>query len=82
MERKREIQEILWANLGTNSQDQAVTLAGALQSSGIRADIVALEDSNHFAANEGIGEPGDVTTMAVEKFLLSLTGEKPGPARN
>ncbi|MFT5350629.1 MAG: arylformamidase [Gammaproteobacteria bacterium] len=67
------------SNLGTNTAQQAISMASALQSMDIRADVVALDHVEHFGANERIGEPGDVTTRAVEQFLLSLEGKKRTP---
>jgi len=63
------------SNLGTNSEQQAISMATALQSMDIRADVVALNHVEHFGANERIGEPGDVTTKTVEQFLLLLGGK-------
>lgn len=68
------------SDLGTNSEQQALAMAGALTSAGIRAERVALDHVEHFGANERIGEPGDPTTTSVEKFLLSLPGKKSTPS--
>jgi arylformamidase len=57
---------------GGHSSEQANVLAVALRDAGVRADVVPLTHVEHFGANERIGEPGDVTTAAVERFLESL----------
>ena len=67
------------SKLGANTEQQAIAMAGALQSANIRAELVALDHVEHFGANERIGEPDDITTNAVEQFLLSLPGEKRSP---
>jgi acetyl esterase/lipase len=59
-----------------NSAQQAVGLGEALRKAGVRADVVGLDHVEHFGANERIGEPGDITTVSVERFLDSLTGRK------
>ena len=56
----------------TQSEWQANVLATALRGVGVRADVVALNHVEHFGANERIGEPGDPTTTAVERFLQML----------
>lgn len=67
------------SELGANSETQAHGMAEALRSAGVRADIVALDHVEHFGANERIGEPGDVTTVSLENFLMSLPGKKRAP---
>jgi len=59
-----------------DSEQQALGLAHALRDAGVRADVVALDHVEHFGANERIGEPGDVTTVSVERFLDSITGRE------
>lgn len=59
---------------------QARGMAGALREAGIRADVVPLDHVEHFGANERIGDPGDITTLSVERFLDSITGRET-PAR-
>jgi acetyl esterase/lipase len=59
-----------------NSEQQAIGMGQALRAAGVRADIVALDHVEHFGANERIGEPGDITTIAVERFLDSITGRE------
>ncbi len=68
------------SNFGSNSEQQAMALAGKLESRGFRAERVALDGVEHFGANERIGEPGDPATIAVENFLLSLPGKKRTPS--
>ena len=68
------------SNFGSNSEQQAVTLAGKLESAGIRVKRVALDGVEHFGANERIGEPGEPATIAVEDFLVSLPGKKRPPS--
>lgn len=68
------------SSLGTNTEQQAQAMAEALMASDIRAGRVALKNVEHFGANERIGEPGDITTKAVEEFLLSLPGRKKSPS--
>ena len=62
-----------------NSEQQAIGMAKALGAADVRADVVALDHVEHFGANERIGEPGDATTVAVERFLMSLPGNKRTP---
>ncbi len=57
-----------------NTPAQAIGLGDALNSAGVRADLVALDHVEHFGANERIGESGDITTVSVERFLDSITG--------
>ncbi len=58
------------------SDAQARGLAEALQNAGVRVDVLALDHVEHFGANERLGEPGDVTTLSVERFLDSITGRE------
>jgi acetyl esterase/lipase len=62
--------------LVANSKKQAIEMGNALRGAGVRADVVALDHVEHFGANERIGEPGDITTIAVERFLDSITGRQ------
>ena len=57
---------------GSTSAQSAVDMAKALIDAGIRAPVVSLDHVEHFGANERIGEPGDITTVAVERFLGAL----------
>ncbi|MEX2123534.1 MAG: alpha/beta hydrolase [Woeseia sp.] len=59
-----------------DSEQQAVGFGAALRAANVRADVVALDHVEHFGANERIGEPGDLTTVSVERFLDSITGRK------
>ena len=61
-------------DFGVNSERQAIGFADALHSASVRVERRALADVEHFGANERIGEPGDQTTLAVERFLDSITG--------
>lgn len=60
---------------GSTSAKAAVDMAKALTDAGIRTSVVSLDHVEHFGANERIGEPGDITTVAVERFLAALSGE-------
>lgn len=51
---------------------QAIEMGTALKAAGVRADVIALDHVEHFGANERIGEPGDITTVSVERFLDSI----------
>jgi acetyl esterase/lipase len=62
--------------LVANSEEQAIGMGSALRSAGVRADVVSLNHVEHFGANERIGEPGDITTIEVERFLDSITGRQ------
>ena len=62
--------------LVANSERQAIGLGEALRAARVRADVVGLDHVEHFGANERIGEPGDITTVSVERFLDSITGRK------
>jgi hypothetical protein len=59
-----------------DSEQQALGLVQALRSAAVRADVVGLDHVEHFGANERIGEPGDITTVSVERFLDSITGRQ------
>ena len=59
---------------GSTSAKSAVDMAKALTDADIRASVVSLDHVEHFGANERIGEPGDITTVAVERFLDTLRG--------
>ncbi len=57
-----------------DSAEQAAGLAGALRDAGLRAELLSLDHVEHFGANERMGEPGDIITVSVERFLDSITG--------
>jgi len=59
-----------------NTRGQATGLGNALRAAGIRAEVMPLDHVEHFGANERIGEPGDITTVSVERFLDSITGRE------
>lgn len=59
-----------------DSEQQATGMGNALRAAAVRADIVSLDHVEHFGANERIGESGDITTIAVESFLDSITGRE------
>jgi arylformamidase len=59
-----------------DSEQQAQGFATALKGAGVRADVVSLDHVEHFGANERIGQPGDITTVSVERFLASVPGKK------
>ena len=62
------------------SEQQALGLAKLLRGAGVETTVVPLGHVEHFGANERIGEPGDLTTVSVERFLDSITG-RATPAR-
>ncbi|MDB6042525.1 MAG: hypothetical protein JWM63_1076 [Gammaproteobacteria bacterium] len=62
-----------------DSEYQALGFAKALESAGIRADVVSLDHVEHFGANERLGQSGDVTTASLERFLASIPGKKRAP---
>lgn len=64
----------------SGSAAQAAGLAAALKAADVATTVVPLDHVEHFGANERIGEPGDLTTVSVERFLDDLTGRKE-PAR-
>jgi arylformamidase len=59
-----------------NTEQQALGISDALRRAGVRADVVALDHVEHFGANERMGDPGDVTTVSLERFLESIPGKK------
>jgi arylformamidase len=59
-----------------NSEQQANGLADALRKAGVSAVVVPLDHVQHFGANERLGQPGDITTAALERFLASIPGKK------
>lgn len=63
-----------------DSEERAKGFADKLRSAGVRAELVSLDHVQHFGANERIGQPGDVTTYAVERFLAGIPGKKRAPA--
>ena len=74
--------------LVADSAQQATKLERSLLAVGVRVECVPLDHVEHFGANERIGEPGDITTVSVERFLDSITGRaspaqwksaRPGP---
>jgi acetyl esterase/lipase len=62
-----------------DSESQALGFAKALSGAGVRADVVSLDHVEHFGANERLGVPGDITTIALEQFLASVPGKKREP---
>jgi arylformamidase len=62
-----------------DSESQALGFAKALSGAGVRADVVSLDHVEHFGANERLGVPGDITTVALERFLASVPGKKREP---
>lgn len=58
----------------SRSELQSNRLAQALRAVGVRADVAALDHVDHAGANERLGEPGDATTAALERFLRMLRG--------
>lgn len=73
-----------------NSAAQAIGLGDALSAAGVRTELVPLDHVEHFGANERMGDPGDITTVELERFLDSITGREtpatwqsamPGPGK-
>jgi arylformamidase len=64
------------SNAVADSELQALGFAAALRAAGVRVDVVSLDHVEHFGANERIGQPGDITTVSVERFLASIPGKK------
>jgi acetyl esterase/lipase len=64
------------SNAAADSELQALGFAAALRAAGVRVDVVSLDHVEHFGANERIGQPGDITTVSVERFLASIPGKK------
>ena len=62
-----------------DSEYQALGFAKALRAAGIRVDIVSLDHVEHFGANERLGQPGDIITVSLERFLASIPGKKRAP---
>jgi arylformamidase len=62
-----------------DSESQALGFAKVLSGAGVRADVVSLDHVEHFGANERLGVPGDITTIALEQFLASVPGKKREP---
>lgn len=56
------------------SAAQARGLAEALAAAEVPVEVLALDHVEHFGANERIGEPGDITTVSLERFLDGITG--------
>jgi len=64
------------SGISTNTQKNAVRFSELLRGAGVRVDMQGLDHVEHFGANERMGEPGDVVTLAVESFLGSLVTSK------
>jgi acetyl esterase/lipase len=62
-----------------DSEQQANGLAHALRSAGVPVEVTLLDHVQHFGANERMGQPGDITTAALENFLASIPGKKRAP---
>lgn len=60
------------SGISANSEKNASRFAELLRGAGVRVDTLGLEHVEHFGANERMGEPGDVITLAVENFLGSI----------
>jgi arylformamidase len=58
---------------GGGSEKDATAMAGAMRAAGHRADIVDLIGKDHFSASSDIGRHGDPATIAVHRFLSTLT---------
>jgi acetyl esterase/lipase len=59
---------------GGGSEKDALAMATAMRAAGHRADVVDLIGKDHFSASSDIGRYNDATTIAVHRFLASLTG--------
>lgn len=62
--------------ISANSQKNALAFSELLRGAGVRVDTLGLDHVEHFGANERMGEPGDVITLAVENFLSSIATSK------
>lgn len=62
--------------ISANSEKNALQFSELLRGAGVRVDTLALDHVEHFGANERMGEPGDVITLAVERFLGSIATSK------
>jgi len=58
---------------GGGSERDAASMAAAMRAAGHRADVVDLIGKDHFSASSAIGEHGDPATIAVHRFLDSVT---------
>lgn len=54
------------------SRDQSEALAAALEAAGARAEVVAVEDTDHGRLNRELGTQGDRATATVDAFLDRL----------
>jgi arylformamidase len=64
--------------ISANSEKNAMKFSELLRGTGVRVDMLGLDHVEHFGANERMGEPGDVITLAVENFLGSVaTNHRP-----
>ncbi|MEJ8566111.1 alpha/beta hydrolase [Elongatibacter sediminis] len=61
-------------SLVPGSDAQARGLAQALREAGVQVKLLAVDHVEHFGANERMGEPGDIITVELERFLDSITG--------
>jgi acetyl esterase/lipase len=63
-------------NISAGSDKQAIAMADALRAAGGRAELLGVDHVEHFGANERLGEPGDIITATVDKFLTSIATSK------
>jgi arylformamidase len=64
---------LLHVGNGGGSEKDATAMAGAMRAAGHRADVVDLIGKDHFSASSDIGRHGDPATIAVHRFLSTLT---------
>lgn len=64
------------SGISANSEKNALGFSELLRGAGVRVDAVGLDHVEHFGANERMGEPGDVITIALENFLSSIATSK------
>lgn len=64
------------SGISANSEKNAAEFSELLRGAGVRVETLGLDHVEHFGANERMGEPGDVITLAVENFLSSIATSK------
>lgn len=62
------------ADPDSRSEIQSNSMAAALRSAGVRADVAALDHVDRAGARERFGATGDPATAALERFLQRLSG--------
>jgi acetyl esterase/lipase len=62
--------------ISAGSEQQANDFAAALRKINVRVDVLGVDHVEHFGANERMGEPGDIITVTLERFLTSIATSK------